>query len=216
MCSTPAPPLTAWVAANTWSGVGEVNTAPGAAASSMPAPTNPPCSGSCPLPPPETSATLPCIGASARTMYAGSRVTLIRSGCARAMPCSASVTTVDGSLMIFFTRVLSFRCRRGVPAPIFPPRRRCCHRAVPATPLDESGSAVTRRRLPQPHGQAGHASLELLELGDLHHDRGEAQVGDQLGRPRRRRRHQQPTVTQVDHVRAALLRHRPEVRPETR
>ena len=47
-----------------WSGVGEVNTAPGTAASSIPAPTNPPCNGSCPQPPPETSATLPGTGAS--------------------------------------------------------------------------------------------------------------------------------------------------------
>ncbi len=49
-----------------WSGVGEVKTSPGQAASSMPMPTKPPCIGSCPLPPPETRATLPATGASAR------------------------------------------------------------------------------------------------------------------------------------------------------
>src|SRR5258707_148040 len=49
MWSTPAPPFTAWVAASIWSGTGEVNTAPGQAASSMPRPTNPPCMGSWPI-----------------------------------------------------------------------------------------------------------------------------------------------------------------------
>src|SRR6478609_6364588 len=73
----------------------------------MPSPTNPPCSGSCPLPPPETIATLPSIGASALAMYAGSSCTVIRSACASAIPCRASVVTVVGSLMIFFTTVLS-------------------------------------------------------------------------------------------------------------
>src|ERR1700756_3507065 len=59
MWTTPAPPLTALVASSIWSGVGEVNTSPGQAASSMPGPTNPPCIGSCPEPPPETSPPLP-------------------------------------------------------------------------------------------------------------------------------------------------------------
>src|SRR3954465_187580 len=59
MCTTPAPPSTALVAASICSGTGEVNTAPGHAASSMPRPTKPPCSGSWPEPPPETSATFP-------------------------------------------------------------------------------------------------------------------------------------------------------------
>jgi hypothetical protein len=36
MCSTPAPPLTALVAAWTWPGTGEVNTSPAQAASSIP------------------------------------------------------------------------------------------------------------------------------------------------------------------------------------
>src|SRR5580700_9660253 len=51
MWMTPAPPFTALVAASIWSGTGDVNTSPGQAASSMPLPTNPPCSGSCPEPP---------------------------------------------------------------------------------------------------------------------------------------------------------------------
>src|ERR1700751_552110 len=54
MCSTPAPPLTARVASSIWSGTGEVNTSPGQAASSMPYPTNPPCSGSGPEAPADT------------------------------------------------------------------------------------------------------------------------------------------------------------------
>src|ERR671931_501439 len=52
MCTTPAPPSTALVAASIWSGTGEVNTSPGQAASSIPSPTKPACSGSCPFPPP--------------------------------------------------------------------------------------------------------------------------------------------------------------------
>src|SRR5213080_573742 len=58
MCRTPAPPLTALVAASIWSGTGEVNTSPGQAASSIPYPTNPPCRGSWPDPPPDTRPTL--------------------------------------------------------------------------------------------------------------------------------------------------------------
>ncbi|GBC87762.1 hypothetical protein HRbin12_01780 [bacterium HR12] len=72
MCRTPAPPLTCWVARSIWSGVGEVKTSPGQAASSMPIPTKPPCIGSCPLPPPETIPTLPWIGASTRMITFGS------------------------------------------------------------------------------------------------------------------------------------------------
>ena len=59
MNKRPAPPSTASAAATIWSGVGEVKTSPGQAASSMPRPTKPACSGSCPEPPPEISATLP-------------------------------------------------------------------------------------------------------------------------------------------------------------
>src|ERR1700675_2858438 len=102
MWMTPAPPSTALVAASIWSGVGDVNTSPGHAASSMPMPTNPPCIGSCPEPPPDTSATLPLTGASLRTMVYGSYVTLIRSEWAASMPSSASRTTFAGSLMSFF------------------------------------------------------------------------------------------------------------------
>src|SRR5271163_818807 len=102
MCSTPAPPSTALVATCIWSGVGEVNTSPGQAASSMPGPTKPPCMGSCPDPPPDTRPTLPATGASALTMTAGSVRTLSRSPCASATPCSASLTTSAGSLISFF------------------------------------------------------------------------------------------------------------------
>src|SRR5919109_4181494 len=102
MCRTPAPPFTALVASSIWSGVGEVNTSPGQAASSMPIPTKPPCIGSCPEPPPETSPTLPCTGASARTTMLGPKLTLTRSPCAAAMPWSSSVTTSSGLLISFF------------------------------------------------------------------------------------------------------------------
>src|ERR687898_286058 len=65
MWSTPAPPSTALVASSIWSGVGEVKTSPGQAASSIPAPTKPPCIGSWPEPPPDMTPTLPCTGPSA-------------------------------------------------------------------------------------------------------------------------------------------------------
>src|SRR6266511_2379057 len=45
MWTTPDPPSTPFVAASNWSGTGEVNTAPGHAASSMPRPTSPPLMG---------------------------------------------------------------------------------------------------------------------------------------------------------------------------
>ena len=62
MCSTPAPPSTAFVAASIWSGVGEVNTSPGQAASSMPVPDEPAVQRLVARPPPETIATLPRTG----------------------------------------------------------------------------------------------------------------------------------------------------------
>src|SRR3954470_18554422 len=102
MCSTPAPPFTAFVASSIWSGVGDVNTSPGQAASSIPGPTNPPCMGSCPEPPPETSPTFPRTGASPRTTRRFSRSTR-NSGWAAAMPRSASGTTSAGALISFFT-----------------------------------------------------------------------------------------------------------------
>src|SRR3954454_238236 len=102
MCRTPAPPSTPLVASSTWSGTGDVNTSPAQAASSIPGPTNPPCSGSWPDPPPETMPTLPGTGASARksTRLAWSTRS---SGCAAATPRRASRTTSAGSLTNFFT-----------------------------------------------------------------------------------------------------------------
>src|SRR3978361_73610 len=101
MCRTPAPPSTPFVAATIWSGTGEVKTSPAQAASSMPMPTNPPCIGSWPEPPPETSPTLPGTGLSPRKTIRFSWSTR-SSGWARAMPRSASATTSAGSLMSFF------------------------------------------------------------------------------------------------------------------
>src|SRR3954453_19106372 len=102
MCSTPAPPSTALVAASIWSGVGEVKTSPGQAASSIPMPTNPPCIGSCPEPPPDTMPTFPWTGASARTMNGGSKFPRTRSPCGAAVPSRASRRTSSGALISFF------------------------------------------------------------------------------------------------------------------
>src|ERR671921_2449343 len=63
--------------------------------------------GSCPEPPPEMIATLPCTGASARTMYGGSKFTRTRSPCAAAVPSRASRRTSSGALMSFFMRALA-------------------------------------------------------------------------------------------------------------
>src|SRR5713226_5288492 len=101
MWTTPAPPSTALVAASIWPGTGEVNTSPGAAASSMPSPTNPPCSGSWPDPPPEIKATLPFLGASLRTMIWFATSYRSRSGWAAASPFRDSFTTAAGSLRNF-------------------------------------------------------------------------------------------------------------------
>ncbi|CAM5692545.1 hypothetical protein STENM223S_01823 [Streptomyces tendae] len=96
--STPAPLSTAAAARTIWSGTGEVKTSPGQAADSIPGPTNPPCSGSCPEPPPDTRATCPATGASRRAITLFSTST-VSSGWAAAIPRSASATTVSGTLM---------------------------------------------------------------------------------------------------------------------
>src|SRR3954464_4684928 len=102
MWSTPAPPSTALVASIIWSGVGEGNTSPGQAASSIPDPTNPPCMGSCPEPPPDTTPTFPSTGASARTTNGGAYDTRTRSPYANSTPSSDSRRTAAGELMSFF------------------------------------------------------------------------------------------------------------------
>src|SRR4051794_39257298 len=107
MWTTPAPPSTALVAASIWSGTGEVKTSPGQAASNMPGPTNPPCSGSCPEPPPDTNPTLPATGASLRTMIFASASWRTRSGWAAASPATDSSTTASGSLTSFFSVVVA-------------------------------------------------------------------------------------------------------------
>src|SRR5437660_1940062 len=101
MWTTPAPPSTALVAASIWPGTGEVNTSPGAAASSMPSPTKPPWRGSCPDPPPEIKATLPFLGASLRTTRWFAASYRSRSPCAAASPFRDSFTTAAGSLRNF-------------------------------------------------------------------------------------------------------------------
>src|SRR5215211_1517162 len=80
----------------------------------MPGPTKPPWVGSWPEPPPETSATLPDTGASARTTTLDSGRTRIRSECACSMPRSMSSTTLSGALMTFFICSLSSSGERGL------------------------------------------------------------------------------------------------------
>src|SRR3954451_10946018 len=112
MCTTPAPPSTALVAASIWSGTGEVKTSPQHAASSMPRPTKPACSGSWPDPPPEMRPTLPGVGPVARytTLFSWSTCSC---GCAASTPSSASLTTSAGSLISFFISCLHSDVRRG-------------------------------------------------------------------------------------------------------
>src|SRR5438874_3210910 len=76
----------------------------------MPSPTNPPCIGSCPLPPPDTRPTLPLRGASLRMITFGSYSTRIRSACAAAIPAMASLTSVSGVLINFFSLVVTVAC----------------------------------------------------------------------------------------------------------
>ena len=94
MNSTPAPVSTDSTAASIWLGVGEVNTWPGQAASSMPWPTKPTCKGSCPEPPPEIKATLPVWMARRRTNRRSSPSETI-SPCADAKPSSDSASKLS-------------------------------------------------------------------------------------------------------------------------
>ena len=70
-------------------------------------PTYPPCIGSWPLPPPDTSPTLPLRGASLRMITLGSYSTRIRSPWAATIPASASLTSVSGVLISFLSRVVT-------------------------------------------------------------------------------------------------------------
>src|SRR5262245_50608116 len=81
----------------------------------MPLPTNPPCIGSCPLPPPDIRATLSFTGASARITKLGLYWTLIRSEQANSIPLSASLTTFSGSLMSFFIGLRDVQLRKYSP-----------------------------------------------------------------------------------------------------
>src|SRR5262249_16875987 len=83
------------------SGVGEVKTCPGTAASSMPGPTNPPCSGSWPEPPPDTSATFPRLRWRRSTKGAVSPSRTM-SECAAQKPATLSLTTSPTALISFF------------------------------------------------------------------------------------------------------------------
>src|SRR5713101_4553324 len=63
--------------------------------------------GSWPLPPPDTSPTLPFLGASLRMITFGSYSTRIRSAWAAAIPAMASLTSVSGVLINFLSRVVT-------------------------------------------------------------------------------------------------------------
>src|SRR4051812_38067772 len=153
MSSAPASPVVAVTAACTASGVGEVNTAPGTAAASMPWPTKPPCSGSCPDPPPEMTATLPATGASALITTSGSYWTRRTSACAAASPRSDSATTFAGSLMIFFTAA-SGTSAGGVPPSSLPAR------PTARSSLGELGDHVLR----DGHRRAARVALVVVPL----------------------------------------------------
>src|SRR4051812_20337914 len=101
MNNTPAPVSTAIAAASIWSGVGEVKTCPGQAASSMPWPTKPACSGSCPDPPPDTSATLPLLSCARRTNLPSSPSATMPE-CASQNPFRLSCRMPSTALISFF------------------------------------------------------------------------------------------------------------------
>src|SRR5216683_3252830 len=157
MCRTPAPPSTAAVARAIWSGVGEVNTAPGHAASSMPRPTKPPCRGSWPLPPPDTRPTLPLRGASLRMITFGSYSTRIRSACAAAIPAMASLTSVSGVLINFLSLVVTVVCAIVTSSYLAAGNtRRNMNRPIPF-PIS-SPSPMARRLIPSSTGLKGGVS----------------------------------------------------------
>src|SRR5688572_15442471 len=105
MKRTPPPVSTASAAASIWSGVGEVKTWPGHAASSMPRPTKPACNGSWPEPPPEMRPTLPRLRSRRRTNLRSSPNATM-SLCAAAKPSRLSPSSVSVPLMSFFMVVL--------------------------------------------------------------------------------------------------------------
>src|SRR5215470_5884505 len=117
MNNTPPPVSAASAAARIRSGVGEVKTCPGQAASSMPGPTNPPCSGSWPEPPPDTRATLPGLRCRRSTKGAVSPSRTM-SECAAQKPARLSLTTSSTALISFFMRpspvMLPGDCSSGV------------------------------------------------------------------------------------------------------
>ena len=99
--NTPHPLFTSLIASYTTSGVGDVNTAPATAASSIPYPTNPPCAGSCPLPPPLTNPTFLASDFALTNIFLFS-LFLTYSGCANTIPSNISSTTTSGLLINFF------------------------------------------------------------------------------------------------------------------
>src|SRR5215470_909754 len=151
----PAPVSTAVAASAIWSGVGEVNTWPGQAASSMPTPTKPACSGSWPEPPPEISATLPGLGARRRTnLRSGPRTRM--SAWEAAKPSRLSARKASSAFISFFMTE--------------PP---CARRSLDV--VDE---------FPQPADEVGHhgvdaaVALGVAEVG--HGERDDAGPADRL------------------------------------
>src|SRR5688572_24290273 len=183
MKRTPPPVSTASAAASIWSGVGEVKTWPGHAASSMPRPTKPACNGSWPEPPPEMRPTLPPLRLRRRTNLRSSpRVTM--SLCAAAKPSRLSPSSVSVPLINFFMIVLPlfFAVVLAGPARDQPsdPRR---HVAQHLVQLRVLGRVVEIRHVQRHMTQVRAGPVRLLQPAGMR-----ALVGFQEGAPLRIRK----------------------------
>src|SRR5271170_8088919 len=110
------------MAATIWSGVGEVNTWPGQAASSIPRPTKPACRGSWPEPPPEINATLPGVNLRRRTNFRSAPSSTM-SACAAAKPSRLSSSMVSTAFISLFIPSSSLFARRSKAPPSILHRR---------------------------------------------------------------------------------------------
>src|SRR5882672_7041044 len=170
MNSAPAPVSTASAASIIWSGVGEVKTWPGQAASSIPRPTKPACNGSCPEPPPEIRATLPDFKLRRRTNLRSGPSSRI-SACAAAKPSRLSSSTVSAPLISFFINAL----------PI-------CSLAVRINPsADGLGVARKLRRKIDDELFERAVLLVVAEVGHSHRDGARARFAMGCAQPTRMR-----------------------------
>src|SRR3954466_14170610 len=178
MNSVPAPPSTASAAASIWSGVGEVNTWPGQAASSMPRPTNPPCSGSWPEPPPEISATLPDFSVLRRmNLWPPPSVTM--SACAAAKPSKLFGSMSSMALINFF--MLSSHSRAGGLSRRDDDRWLAALGGDAGYPLDEVVDRAVERRALLGIAQIGHRRRDMPRTLHLSVYRSLARVREAIG-----------------------------------